>query len=127
MTFVKNVSRPTEEIIYWTEDTAIGGGDVVEILLPIAGLETAWGSINEDRLGVVTEIKVMITTATDTANTNNIRIGSQTNPNAYTANISTGDTLVAGDQIILDQSAFDADPRIFDASNWIQVGFIGGS
>jgi len=123
----QRASRPIDKPIFWTDVITINGAIDEVVLLDTSQLPPAWASSAQDRVGVITNVLVQYITASDTNETQNIRIGRTANRDAHASNINTESGKVAGDVVVFPQSVFDAEPRIFTTDKWLQVEFVNST
>lgn len=127
MATLKTRIRPTEKQTLWTDEVTIDGAIDDIVLIDISELPVAWGANNNTEKGVITNIYVQYITASDTNETQNIRIGNTGNISAHASNINTTAGMSAGDVEVFPQSVFDAVPRLLSTDGWLSVHFRNSS
>ena len=123
MAYVSVATRPTTDTVIWLEDLTIST-DGTDMVYNTAALGPGWGSDAESRVFVILELIVMYLSATDTNNTNNIRLGTASVESKF-LDFSTPSGKSEGDVDVIDHSAFSQD-RVFVTDNTVRVVRAGG-
>lgn len=125
MAFVRNLARPIGTIVVQTPEIDLSNTEIHILKFPDIS-KIMWGASNENRKYLIKQIRVLYTEATDAANSNNIRIGNLGAESAH-HDFSTPSGKSIGDIDVIDQSAFTAEPRVFDSEVWTQVRVVAGA